>query len=84
MSKTFSNAPLDGADGTLPVTSRVVQGIAAWIIRRAVRRAEVALRNDRTRQHIDAESTLIPCVLRGRPDSRMTGPRWAIPAAQIS
>jgi hypothetical protein len=84
MGKTLSNVPLDGTDGTLPVTSRVLQRIAAWIIRRAVRRAEVELRNDRVRRHIDAESTLDPFVLRGRPDSRMTSLRWVIPAPQIS
>jgi hypothetical protein len=80
MSKTLSRVPLEGPDGTISLPGRMLHRIATWIIRRALRRAEVALRNDRTRRHIDRESTAGRRVLCGTTGTRMTRPMWSIPA----
>lgn len=47
MSKTLSKVELAQPDLSKALAGRVLDGIAAWIIRRALRRAEAALRNDR-------------------------------------
>jgi hypothetical protein len=65
----ISSVSLERANRTKPLADGVLHQIAAWILRRALRQAEVALRNDRVlRKHYgeflpDASEDL--CVLFG-------------------